>query len=392
MKTQNVAFILLAIILIGHFSCSSRKDKVSVRIDGWGNDTILIDYYLFSSEKMTRDTVYTTNGRFYYTPPVDELMQVFFYRKADMYPRRGGDYLPSTRKIDLTIEPGVHLTVKGKARADAVLEYTVKGSQFMEDLSQIRMQTLRYEEQKDNNEFGLIAAMERSASKDEMEAFFARRRELNAEIANVKRTYIRAYPNRELAAVFVMTLPIDSIPTYYSLLTAQVKEGQWKAKLDSKLASYDEYQAYLINKGKEFIGHPAPNFTLTDIKGNTFILSGFDAKGKYTVLDFWGSWCGPCLAGMPEMKKYYERYSDKLEIISIACNDKDADWRKVVSDNQMAWIQLFNDDSSAEKNVAVLYTIGAYPTKVILSPDKTVLAVFNGEGRDFYEKLDELLK
>ena len=72
-------------------------------------------------------------------------------------------------------------------------------------------------------------------------------------------------------------------------------------------------------QGKIKEGAVAPDFSLVGIDGKEVKLS--DYKGQYVVLDFWGTWCGWCIKGMPEMKKMYEKYGDKVEIIGIACGE-----------------------------------------------------------------------
>ena len=368
-----------------HFSCTTPKEQISVRIDGWGNDTVIVRYYDISSEQEGGDTLLARNGRFDYTLPVEGLVQARFFRKADLYPR-----LPESRRIDVVTISGERLKIRGKARADLALEYTARGSQLMEDLGKIREQTLDDILQKDSNELVLNEIY--GIDLEEEAKRFARRRELNAEIRTVERTYIRAHPDHLSSAIFVLNQPLDSLPAYYTLLTEEVKNGVFKPLLDASMQDYAEYQEYLKNKERESIGQPAPDFTLTGIDGGPFTLSEYDTQGKYTVLDFWGSWCGPCIAGIPEMKKQYEQYRDRLEIIGIACNDKEAAWKAAVAENGLPWIQLINDETSVESNVAVRYAVAAYPTKIILSPDKTILFTFVGEGEDFYQKLDELLK
>jgi thiol-disulfide isomerase/thioredoxin len=170
-----------------------------------------------------------------------------------------------------------------------------------------------------------------------------------------------------------------------------VKNGVLKPILESQYNYVSEYMSFKENDIKEFIGHTAPDFTLTDIDGKQFSLSAFDTQEKYIVLDFWGSWCSPCIHGMPEMKRVYEKYRDKLEIVGIACNDKEADWKTAVIEHELLWIQTINV-ATVESSISVRYAIDSYPTKIILSPDKTFLFKFEGEGDDFYRKLDELLK
>ena len=72
-------------------------------------------------------------------------------------------------------------------------------------------------------------------------------------------------------------------------------------------------------------GTEAPDFTLNDVNGKPITLSSL--HGKFVVLDFWGSWCGFCINGFPAMKEAYAKYKDKMEFLSIACNDTEANWK-----------------------------------------------------------------
>lgn len=154
------------------FSCTPQKEQISARITGWGNDTLFVNYSTLSGEKEGVDTIYAQNGHFSYTLPTADFTQLLLYRKTDLYPRQGRDYLPSSRVIELLIAPGERLKVNGKSRSDAVLEYTVSGSRLMADISKIRAQTLCHEVQKDSVEFGLIAAVEQDVSTEEEAVFF----------------------------------------------------------------------------------------------------------------------------------------------------------------------------------------------------------------------------
>lgn len=381
-----LAFLSAGLLII---SCSGQKKSIVGRIDGWGDETLHVEYYTLAGEE-GRDTLYAENGSFAYTFPLEGVAQISNARTGDYYPRQGGDYMPAAKRINLILFPGDRLRIKGRAKTDA-LNYTVSGSDYMKDMSRVRSETLPYEIGKDSVEFGLIAAVERNVPVEEQEVFYAWRRVLNEQVREVERSYIRSYPERELSAAFVLQQPLDSFPVYFALLPENVREGSFKTLLDSRKGYYEEYLAYLKTREKEFIGRPAPDFTLTDLQGAPFTLSE-TGTDKYIVLDFWGSWCGPCLIGMPEMKRHYDRYGEKLEIVGIACRDTEDAWKKTVADLELPWIQVFNDESSPESNVAVLYAVDGYPTKVILAPDKTILAIFSGEGEDFYRKLDELLK
>jgi thiol-disulfide isomerase/thioredoxin len=130
----------------------------------------------------------------------------------------------------------------------------------------------------------------------------------------------------------------------------------------------------------------APDFTLNDINGKPFTLS--KQRGKYLVLDFWGSWCIWCIRGIPDMKKYYEKYKDKMEIIGMDCRDTEEKWKAAVMKYELPWKHVY---VPKESNVLENYKIKGFPTKIVLAPDGKVLKTIVGEAPEFYDYLDELL-
>jgi len=135
-------------------------------------------------------------------------------------------------------------------------------------------------------------------------------------------------------------------------------------------------------------GAQAPDFTLKDINGGTFTLSSL--RGKTVILDFWGSWCVPCLKSIPRIKEQYARYKDKgLEIVSVACSDTDEAWRAAVNRAGMNWINLFND--SENNDITKIYGIGSFPTMFIISPDGVIEKRTAGENEDFFNHLQSMM-
>ena len=106
------------------------------------------------------------------------------------------------------------------------------------------------------------------------------------------------------------------------------------------------------------------------------------------VVDFWGSWGSWCIREFPTLEEYCRRYGERLEIVGVACNDRQERWRAAVAKNRMPWLQVFSHDGTTE----VRYGVTAYPFKVVLSPEGRVLACFKGSGEAFYRLLDRLLQ
>lgn len=130
----------------------------------------------------------------------------------------------------------------------------------------------------------------------------------------------------------------------------------------------------------------APDFSVITFDNKPISLSSL--KGKYTVLDFWGSWCQPCIKGLPKMKEYHERYSDKVNFIGIACKDKKSSLKEIISKYQLNWPQVLNPEGN--NDLAVKYNIEAYPTKVLIDSEGKLIGAFIGETESFYQKLDSL--
>ena len=134
-------------------------------------------------------------------------------------------------------------------------------------------------------------------------------------------------------------------------------------------------------------GTEAPDFTLTDINGKPLTLSSL--RGKYVILDFWGSWCGWCIKGIPQMKEYYQKYAGKFEILGIDCNDPEEKWKAAVEKYELPWLHVYN---TRDSKVLEQYEIEGFPTKIIVGPDGKIVKTVIGEDPAFYTFLDELFR
>ena len=162
--------------------------------------------------------------------------------------------------------------------------------------------------------------------------------------------------------------------------------------IDAKAAIYESNGNPVdgINIVKEEIkeGVQAPDFTLKDLQGNDFKLSSLYGKGKYTLLDFWGSWCIWCIRGLPEMKNTYEKYKDKVEFLSIDCRESEEKWRAGVEKYQIPWLHVYNP--AGEGDVAKQYAVEGYPWKILLDENGKIVKIVMGEDPEFYTFMDEV--
>lgn len=137
------------------------------------------------------------------------------------------------------------------------------------------------------------------------------------------------------------------------------------------------------------IGTMAPDITMDDPQGNSFSLSSL--RGKYVLVDFWASWCGPCRAENPNVVAAYQKYKDKnFTILGVSLDqDKDA-WLKAIDNDHLDWKQI--SDLKFWSSAAVpLYQIQGIPYNVLIDPSgKIIASELRGPALD--AKLAEVLK
>jgi peroxiredoxin len=134
------------------------------------------------------------------------------------------------------------------------------------------------------------------------------------------------------------------------------------------------------------IGHKAPDFTVQGIDGKQIKLA--DYKGKYVMLDFWASWCGPCRQENPNVVKQYNAYKDKgFNILGISLDTEKKDWQKAINDDQLVWSHA-SDLQRFEGPTERLYRIEAIPSNFIIDPQGNIVAK-NITGADLEEFLNK---
>lgn len=131
----------------------------------------------------------------------------------------------------------------------------------------------------------------------------------------------------------------------------------------------------------------APDFTLPNADGGEFTLSSL--RGQYVILDFWGTWCGWCIKGMPKLKEYYEKYRGKFEVVGVDCGDVTAKWKAALKVLDLPWT---NVQVGRDNGVSRQYNVKSFPTKVIIDPQGYIVKISVGEDPRFYTTLDKMFK
>jgi peroxiredoxin len=139
------------------------------------------------------------------------------------------------------------------------------------------------------------------------------------------------------------------------------------------------------------IGKTAPDFSQPDTSGKEVKLSDF--RGKYVLVDFWASWCGPCRAENPNLVKTYNKYKDNgFTVLGVSLDQpgKKNSWLAAIHKDNLTWTQV-SDLKFWDNEVAVLYGIKAIPSNLLLDPQGKIVAK-DLRGEELDKKLAGTLK
>ena len=147
-----------------------------------------------------------------------------------------------------------------------------------------------------------------------------------------------------------------------------------------------------IDKSKVIsIGSLAPDFTQADVNGNPVTLSSL--RGKYVLIDFWASWCGPCRAENPNVVRTYNKYKDKNFTILGVSLDRTGEkekWQNAIKNDGLNWTQV-SDLKAWGNEAAVLYRVQSIPANFLLDPTGKIIAK-DLRGSDLEDKLQAVLR
>lgn len=137
------------------------------------------------------------------------------------------------------------------------------------------------------------------------------------------------------------------------------------------------------------VGAPAPEIALNDTTGTPVPLSSL--RGKYVLVDFWASWCGPCRAENPNVVRMYNKFKDKgFAIYSVSLDQAKANWTKAIRNDNLTWTHV-SDLKFWQSAAAQQYGVQAIPATFLLDKEGKIIAK-NLRGEALEQKLEEILK
>ena len=204
---------------------------------------------------------------------------------------------------------------------------------------------------------------------------------LNEDFSDRLRVLIRAYQDRPvvLYALGMLNWERDTAIIMPVLKNLKKKYPWFKDAGDMQKDMEDRLAlARLLKPGK-----PIPAISYPDEKGKLQALEQF--KGKYLLIDFWASWCGPCRAAVPKVKRLYAQYKDKgFEVVSISIDDSKSAWIKAMEEEQMPWQQWLSPDKMATmKN----FLFSAIPTLYLVDREGKIMGSYTGYSENMEKRI-----
>lgn len=369
--------VLLALPLAGN----AQKSKPNVQVKGTLKnikDTVTTIYANYvANGKRSVDSAKVINGQYSFNFNLGEPVRVQFSAKNSANKKAR---LTQRNVANLFLEPGI-ISV---ASLDSFTNVSVKGSKSHLEFEKLNIASKPYENQLEElyKQYTEQSKNKNKVATDRIEASIDSLDELQRE--NVYGSYLKKNPNSPIALYALKTysgyeILVDKVEPLFNSLASSVKSSPAGIEFKTKIET-----AKLTGIGRE-----ALEFTQNDTLGVPVKLSSL--RGKYLLIDFWASWCGPCRRENPNVVKAFNQYKDKgFHILGVSLDQPNAKerWIKAIHDDKLTWTQV-SDLKYWDNEVAKLYGIQAIPQNLLLDPEGKIIAK-NLRGEALVKKLETI--
>lgn len=380
MQRFFLLFLVLAIFFIKAFGQSSHsKNNFNLKGELLSSDTGRIIFWHADTHNIIQtDTLKLTNGKFYFAGTVNHACEAYLWtnlKNIDFDDSSVIRFLLEPNNIHISYKPhsGLNAIITGSRSETEKEEWDKQKSSLLIERANIYKSIYSLSKLSKTNSSAAI--------EDQINILYSQRDTIVEKITKADVKYIKTYPNSYLSAYLLFrhkrSLSNDSIKFYYSSLSNNVK----KSSVAHDVLEY----VYPLTDDNEFRKNnplidiafderlsklkSVYDLSLKDTSGNTIELSAF--KSKYIVIDFWASWCSPCIDNIPALNELIKHYkSDSIQFISISIDRDGNNWEKAIVKHHFTGIQL--SDLNGYNSLAAIYC------KVIWVP-KYIIADANGK-------------
>ena len=208
--------------------------------------------------------------------------------------------------------------------------------------------------------------------------------ELYKGITNIQKDFIRDNPDSYTVPFFLERLQhgleVEELDALVSGLSPEVSQVPSVIKLKEK-----------VEKMKAFaIGRTAPDFEMNDPQGKPVKFSDVYSKNKYTLIDFWAAWCGPCRVENPNIVAVYNDYKDKgFGVMGVSLDRDMQAWLKAIKDDNLTWTHV-SDLAYWNNAAARMYLINSIPSSIIVDNNGKIVAK-NKRGAELRKTISDFL-
>ncbi len=374
-------FFLIVCISILFSNCVNKNKKATIlaEIENMGNDTIMIAIAPYN-KKFSNNfvTLHAHEGKF----KLDTLIGKLHYGKIfskQMFKKlsNGEDFLIRSKMIDFFILPNEKIEINGKLE-EFKTKYYIKGNKLNLQFQHYRESIIADYLEENRLMFQIENHYINNSADSLINILSQQERKAYKAYLEKSLMYVEENPDFEISAFLLLKEQKEDIVSLFPRLNEEVKESVYGKLIQEKIDVWNKIK----------IGSEAPDFEYLTSNNQKIHLS--DYRGKYVVLDFWGSWCGSCKMEIPRLKKFQSENKESIEMIGIACRDTRVKWEKAIKEYNLNWTQILNDKKKLD--LRKMYGITGFPTKVIIEPNGIIEGFYLGVSDDFFIKMKKLLK